>query len=222
MNGTVYVYRVINNIYYANISKPPYPPPIMITVNKLFRLWRQRKILTLPKLISYLGASVRTARRRLKAWGCLASFNHNGRFYTLPDIPQFDAHGLWFHQQIGFSRLGHLPQTLVALIHQAPGGLTAAQLGQILRLNPRSFLWQFHSHPDIQRLKHQGRFVYLAANPPRARAQMAQRTTPTCATLALPSPLEAVALLVEAIKHPKASPEQLCQRLRPSHPQITP
>jgi hypothetical protein len=191
-------------------------------VKKLFHIWRQRKVLTLPELTQHMDASVRTVRRRLKACGSLASFNRNGRFYTLPDIPLFDAHGLWFHQEIGFSRLGHLPQTLVALIHQAPGGLTAAELGHLLRLDPRSFLWQFHSHPDIQRRKHQGHFVYLAADPPRAQAQMAQRAAATSASIALPSPMEAIAILVEAIKHPKAGPEQLCQRLRPSHPQITP
>jgi len=191
-------------------------------VNKLFRLWRQRKVLTLPELTENLHASVRTVRRRLQAWSGLASFNHNGRFYTLPDIPQFDAHGLWFHQDIGFSRVGHLPQTLVALIQQAPAGLTAAELGRRLRLDPRSFLWHFHSHPGLQRRKHQGHFVYLAADPQKARAQMAQRTTAIRATAALPSPVAAVALLVEAIKHPRLSPEQLCRRLHPVHPQLTP
>jgi hypothetical protein len=191
-------------------------------VKKLFRLWRTRKVLTLPELTDHLHASVRTVRRRLKAWSSLASFNHNGRFYTLPDIPQFDPHGLWFHQDIGFSRAGHLPQTLVALIQQAPAGLTARELGERLRLDPRSFLWPFHAHPDLQRQKYQGHFVYLAADPQRAQAQMAQRTTAVAATVVLPAPEAAVALLVEAIKHPQLSPEQLCQRLRPAHPQLTP
>jgi len=191
-------------------------------VKKLFRLWRQRKVLTLPELTGHLDASVRTVRRRLKAWSTLASFNHNGRFYTLPDIPQFDAHGLWFHQDIGFSQAGHLPQTLVALVQQAPAGLTATELGERLRLDPRSFLWQFHARPELQRRKSQGHFVYLAADPQRAQAQMAQRTTPIRVTVPLPSAVEAVALLVEAIKHPQLSPEQLCQRLRPAHRQLTP
>jgi hypothetical protein len=194
----------------------------MDLLKSLFRRWRQRKVLTLSDLTDHLHASVRTVRRRLKTWRSLASFNFNGRFYTLPDLPQFDEHGLWFHQEIGFSRFGHLPQTLVALVQQAPAGLTATELGQRLRLDPRSFLWHFHQHPDLQRQKHQGHFVYLAADPQRAQAQMAQRTRSAQRTVALPSPVEAVALLVAAIKDPAASPERLCQRLRPAHPQLTP
>ncbi len=184
-------------------------------------LWQRKKVLTLPDFIRLLDASVRTVRRRLKAWMSLASFNKNGRFYTLPAIAQFDAQGLWFHDDIGFSRHGHLPQTLVALVREAPAGLTAAELGQRLRLDPRSFLWQFHQHPGLQRQKHQGRFVYLAADPQKAQTQMRQRATPATG-LAVPAPAEAVAILVVAIKHPGWSPERLCQDLRAAHPQLAP
>lgn len=187
----------------------------------LLNLWRRKKVLTLPDLLGRLQASVRTVRRRLKGWRCLASFNHNGRFYTLPDIPRFDPQGLWFHGEIGFSRHGHLPQTLVALVSQAPAGLTAAELGQRLRLDPRSFLWQFHQYPGLQRQKHQGQFVYLASDPQRAQAQLAQRAAPETA-VALPSPAEAVAILVAAIKHPRGDPERWCAELHAAHPQLTP
>lgn len=193
---------------------PPDLPP------DLLALWRRKKILTLPELLPRLDASVRTVRRRLNAWKALASFNQNGRFYTLPDLPRFDPQGLWFHGQVGFSRHGHLPQTLVALVSQAPAGLTATELGQRLRLDPRSFLWQFHPYPGLQRQKHQGQFVYLAADPHRAQAQLAQRTAPPTPG-ALPSPAEAVAILVATIKHPRWSPERLCADLHPAHPQLT-
>ena len=139
--------------------------PIRDTTALLLRRWRRKKVITLPELTKDLSTSVRTVRRRLKAWGALASFNHNSRFYTLPELPQFDELGLWFHRDIGFSRHGHLPQTIVALVRQSPSGLTAAQLGQRLRLDPRSFLWQFHQHPDLQREKHQGHYVYFATDP---------------------------------------------------------
>lgn len=187
----------------------------------ILRLWQRKKVLTLPELTQILDASVRTVRRRLKSWKSLASFNKNGRFYTLPQIPQFDEQGLWFHDNIGFSRHGHLPQTLVALARQAPAGLTAAELGQRLRLDPRSFLWQFHQHPGLQRQKHQGRFVYLAAESHQAKVQMARRADPET-TLVLPAPAEAVLILVAAIKHPDWSPERIGASLRSSHPQLTP
>jgi len=84
--------------------------------SSVLRRWRRQKVITLTQLCQGLQTSVRTVRRRLKEWQALASFNHNSRFYTLPDLPQFDEHGLWFYRDIGFSRQGHLPQTIVAMI----------------------------------------------------------------------------------------------------------
>jgi hypothetical protein len=186
----------------------------------LLRQWRRRKVFTLPQLMEQLPISLRTARRRLKTWAALASFNYNCRFYTLPDLPQFDEQGLWFHRDIGFSRHGHLPQTIVALVRQSPAGLTAAQLGQSLRLDPRSFLWQFHQHPELQREKYQGRYVYFAAEPSVAANQKAlRRAAPS--PLVLPSAEEAIAVLVQAVQHPERSPEQLAAHLQGSYPHLS-
>jgi hypothetical protein len=166
-----------------------------------------------------LHASLRTIRRRLKAWGALASFNYNSRFYTLPDLPQFDEQGLWFHQAIGFSRHGHLPQTIAALVCQSPSGLTAAQLGQRLQLNPRSFLWQFHQHPDLQRQKYHGHYLYLAADPIVAARQIALRSM-VLTPVRLPSAQQAIAILVQVIQHPDRSPEQLAAHLHDQYPHL--
>jgi hypothetical protein len=189
--------------------------------SSVLRRWRRQKVITLTQLCQGLQTSVRTVRRRLKEWRALASFNHNSRFYTLPDLPQFDAHGLWFYRDIGFSRQGHLPQTIVALVRQSPAGLTASQLGQSLHLDPRSFLWQFHDHPALQREKYQGHFVYFAAETALAAGQKAARRAALPQT-PLPPAAEAIAILVLAIQHPHDSPRQLCARLRPSHPHLTP
>jgi hypothetical protein len=194
--------------------------PIQDAAASLLRRWRRRKVITLSDLMDELKTSLRTVRRRLKAWGALASFNHNSRFYTLPELPQFDGHGLWFHRDIGFSRHGHLPQTIVALVLQSPGGLTAAQLGQHLRLDPRSFLWQFHQHPSLQREKFQGHYVYFASDPAVAARQKAVRSA-ALAPVPLPSAQETIAVLVQAMQHPERSPEQLAAHLRASYPQLS-
>ena len=77
--------------------------PFQDTAASLLQRWRRKKVLTLPELMEDLSTSLRTVRRRLKVWGALASFNHNSRFYTLPDLPQFDARGLWFLSLIHIS-----------------------------------------------------------------------------------------------------------------------
>jgi hypothetical protein len=193
---------------------PPHASP------PLFSRWRRKKVLTLSELMSGLGTSLRTLRRRLKTWGALVSFNHNSRFYTLPELPRFDEQGLWFHGDIGFSRHGHLPQTIVALVRQSRDGLTAAQLGHSLRMEPRSFLWQFHQHPDLRRVKHQDRYVYFAADTALFTAQQdLRRAAP--ASVPLPSAEEAIAVLVQAIQHPGRSPEQLAHDLHSVYPHLS-
>jgi hypothetical protein len=183
----------------------------------LLRRWRRKKVTTLAEIRQQLQASVRTIRRRLQAWGALASFNHNSRFYTLPELPRFDEHGLWFHRDIGFSSHGHLPQTIVALVLQSPAGLSAAELGQRLRLDPRSFLWQFHQHPSLQREKVGGLYVYFAADPVLASRQKALRS----AAAPLPSAEESVAVLVRAIHHPEESSDQLAAALQSTYPHLS-
>ena len=42
---------------------------------------RARKVLTIEQLASLLQSSRPTARRRLKAWNTLTSYNKNGRYY---------------------------------------------------------------------------------------------------------------------------------------------
>jgi hypothetical protein len=193
--------------------------PIQDAAASLLRRWRRKKVITLSELMEELRTSLRTLRRRLKLWGALASFNHNSRFYTLPELPRFDEHGLWFHRDIGFSRHGHLPQTIVALVRQAPGGLTAAELGQRLRLDPRSFLWPFHEHPALQREKYQGHYVYFAADPTLATRQKSVRSA-ALAPVSLPSAEEAIAVLVQAMQHPERSPEQLASHLHSTYPHL--
>jgi hypothetical protein len=186
----------------------------------LLRRWRRKKVFTLAEIKQELKTSVRTIRRRLQGWGALASFNHNSRFYTLPELPQFDEQGLWFHRDVGFSSHGHLPQTIVALVHQSPGGLTAAELGQRLRLDPRSFLWQFRQHPSLQREKGQGHYVYFAADPALAARQKAVRST-AVPSVPLPSAEESIATLVRAIQHPEESPAQLAAALHSIYPHLS-
>ena len=64
------------------------------------------KVLTIEQLVDLLKTSVITARRHLKKWETYTSFNHNGRYYTLPRIPQFDNNGIWKYQTILFSKYG--------------------------------------------------------------------------------------------------------------------
>lgn len=181
--------------------------------NKGIKFIRLKKVVTLIELTSHLNCSPRTVQRRLVAWGAINSFNGNGRYYTLSDIPEFDANGLWRYQGAFFSRFGNLPKTFVQLVANSEAGLTAAEAGALLGLRPSSFLWHFRDHPVVKREKHQGVYVYFASSPISYAAQKQQRNLIET-TVKLPAAFEAVAILVEKIKHPALSEEALSRRLR--------
>ncbi|WP_207309150.1 hypothetical protein [Desulfobacter hydrogenophilus] len=78
--------------------------------------FRQDKIMAIEKLAQLLQCSAITVRRRLKKWKTFTSINQNGRYYTLPEIPEFDDNGLWKYQFALFSKHGNLKQTIIELV----------------------------------------------------------------------------------------------------------
>jgi len=177
------------------------------------KAFRRRKILTLVEVAGLIRRTVHTARRWLKAQKVHRSYNKNGRYYTLPDVPTFDTNGLWHWRGVLFSRYGNLTKTVIELVRRSEAGLDATEVGERIGLAPRSFLSAFADHPGLRREKVQGHFVYYAADP-SLYSQQRQRRSLMGPTTREPSESEAVAILVEKIKHPALSVAALCRRLR--------
>ena len=181
----------------------------------------KKKIVTIDTLSSLLNSSSKTARRRLKQWKAYTSYNENGRFYTLPDIPEFDANGLWNYRSIRFSKYGNLKQTITKLIKISKAGLDAAEIHDILETSIRSYLTSLQTHPDIKREKNQGRFIYFSAieeefiNQKKCRIGMTR-------IVQLPKNIEAILILVETIKNPHLNFEALSLKLKEKDCYVTP
>lgn len=170
------------------------------------------KVLTLEQLVDLLQSSVITARRRLKKWEALTSFNQNGRYYTLPKIPQFDHHGIWKYQRILFSKYGTLKQTMIELLRRSETGLSAREVAQIVEIPSNSSIFsQLPRVSGIRREKDQGRFVYFSDQPETYQKQKSLLSRPPAA--ALPCDEEAVLILVQYIKHPHSGIEELAERV---------
>ena len=189
--------------------------------DKVLRLFRDKKVMTLAQLALQLQRCQRTAQRQLKQCQAINSYNKNGRYYVLLDVPSFDADGLWHWRGIFFSKHGNLTQTLVALVRNSKAGLNAAEMEELLGLSPRSFLSSFREHPDLRREKHQGCFVYFSSDQTIYEQQKNQRLT-MIRSAKLPSDIEAIAILVETIKHPMMSIEELCAELKKKRYQMLP
>lgn len=183
------------------------------TQDKGLKFLRIKKVVMLAELALHLHCSPRTVQRRLADWHAINSYNRNGSYYTLPDIPKFDANGLWRYRGAFFSRFGNLPETFVQLVANSQAGFTGAEAGDLLGLRPSSFLWSLRDHPALKREKHQGVYVYFSSVPTRHNSQRQQRSLMR-KTTKLPTDFEAVAILVEKIKRPALSNEALSLRLR--------
>jgi hypothetical protein len=174
---------------------------------KLISAFQENKCWMIQPLAERMNYSIPSVRRFLDRAGYFSSFSHNGKWYTLASIPSFSNKGLWFYRDIGFSRHGPLTHTLVNLVGKSPSGMTADQLGQLLRCRCHAILVQLCRKGKLQRQKYGGSYVYLATDPTRAEAQ--QKTLQMEHT---PLPAElAVHVFVAFIQNPGVDLKQLAK-----------
>ena len=169
---------------------------------------KKEKIFTLPKLVEILQCSSRTAQTKLKMWKTYTSYNQNGKYYTLPEIPIFDEMGLWRFKNVAFSRHGNLKKTIIHLVCASTSGLSGSELGKILGLAPQSFVHHFRNVTGIRREKHDGVYVYFSDESDVYNKQIQEKTSGTFPALAV-SAGDAVMILVAIIKHHGISMEEI-------------
>jgi hypothetical protein len=170
-------------------------------LGSVFKFLENAKVFTLQQVVSSLSCSTPTARLKLKRWKAYTSYNHNGRYYAMPTVPRFDNKGLWYYEDVSFSKYGNLKRTIVHLINSSPSGLTGSEIGALVRLDPRSFLHHVRDVEGIQREKIEGVYVYFSENPDTYREQLRDRSKVARSGEALLSDSDAVVILAALIKH---------------------
>jgi hypothetical protein len=183
--------------------------------DRLEKLFHRRKCWMLDQLAQALGYALISVRRFLKQIGYFRSYTHNGKWYTLREAPHFSRDGLWHHRGIGFSRHGSLTATIGYLVGHSPAGLSAGELSQKLQHPCHAVLTQLHHAGQLDRLQVAGQFRYLATEPQLNRRQRDQVTlVPSLRSPSALSTQAAVWVLVEHIKHPELSFEQIAAGLQ--------
>ncbi len=163
---------------------------------------KEVKTFKIGDLALKLGCSVPNARLKLKSWKTHTSYNQNGRFYTLPQVPEFSQHGLWRYKGIAFSKHGNLKKTIIHLVKVSLAGLSGRELGELLALSPQSFMHHFSKCPGMRREKHGGVFIYFADDDELYKRQRRRRCSDVSrSAVASISDSEAVMILVAIINH---------------------
>ncbi|MCP4373853.1 MAG: hypothetical protein GY797_37990 [Deltaproteobacteria bacterium] len=178
----------------------------------LKKMFQESKVLTLNQVSKIRDCSIRTVQRQFAELAVLRSYNKNSRYYTLPDIPQFNAHGIWWYRDIFFSKYGNLRQTVKHAIFTSEDGLSGNEIGDIVNLLPRSFMHHFREMDGVFREKHGGVYVYFSNDSTIYKKQKVKRILAN--DVKKINDAIVIKILVGYIKHPELSEEKLSTILR--------
>jgi hypothetical protein len=173
----------------------------------LKEIFIESKVLTLEQVSKMRECSIRTVQRQFAELAVYRSYNKNSRYYTLAGIPKFNTHGIWGYQGILFSKFGDLRKTVQHLIADSEYGLSGNEIGDIVGLQPRSFMQHFREMDGIFREKYGGVYVYFSDDP-TMYARQSHKRSQICEVKKI-SDAVAVKLLVAYIKFPDLSAEEL-------------
>ncbi len=139
-------------------------------------IFRKRPVADLEVLFAALDTRSRmSVFRRLREIGYFTSYTHTGRYYTLADIPEFDAYDLWRYETIGFSRYGTLKATLAHRVESEEAGCTHGELEALLRLRVYNSLLLLVRAGKVRRKAIGGTYVYVSIDEERAVKQLDAR-----------------------------------------------
>lgn len=177
----------------------------------LKEMFKEFKVLTLDHVSQTHECSIRTVQRQFAQLSVLRSYNKNSRYYTLPDTPKFNIHGIWEYRSIFFSKFGDLRGTVKQLILNSEYGLNGSEIGEIVDLLPRSFMHHFRGMEGVFREKYAGVYVYFS-NDPTVYIRQSDKRSQICDVQKIKDDV-AVKLLIAYIKHPELSAEELLASL---------
>lgn len=143
------------------------------TAKTLNNLIHRNRVVAMDDLFRALDTQCRmSVFRRLKEIGYRTSYTHCGRYYTLESIPKFDERGLWFYQDVGFSKSGTLKATIKTLVESGSAGFTHEGLEGLLHIRVHSTLWELVRENAIGREKLGGTYLYVSPSAEEGAEQL--------------------------------------------------
>jgi hypothetical protein len=147
------------------------------SIDMLRTLFVKNKVLDMAQLLKTLNTTARyTAFRYLRELNHITSYTHNGKYYTLLEIAQFDPNGFWYFGDIGFSVHGTLVNTLHQVITQSVAGKSNSELEKQCRVQVQAALRTLLQSKRIVRVKPGNRHLYVSADPSVSDHQIRKRT----------------------------------------------
>jgi hypothetical protein len=170
------------------------------TAKTLRSLFHRTMAVEINDLYRTLNTQSRTSVfRRLKEIGYRTSYTHAGSYYTLEDIPKFDERGLWFYQDVGFSKNGTLKATLKALVESGPAGFTHEELEGLLHIRVYNTLLDLVRENVVGREDWEGTYLYVSLSQEVAADQQKRRRDLRAGVVAPLPAATVIEILAEAL-----------------------
>jgi len=146
------------------------------SVEALRSFFHEHIIGTIKQLKDAIGTSVdMTVYRKLRQLSYHTSYSHQGKYYTLKELADFDSFGLWQFDVARFSKYGTLLKTAHKLIEQSDKGCSVSELRFRLGVDMKEALLQLYKEHQVYREEIAGRYVYFCSEPKRRRQQHLRR-----------------------------------------------
>jgi hypothetical protein len=180
-------------------------------------------VLTLQQLSQIFRCSRATILRRLAEHGYYSSYNHSGKFLTIPELAQFDSHGLWNYKTARFSKYGTLKETVAYLTHSSSQGMTHEELAALLAVRVHNTLLQLTREGTLGRQRIGPTFVYLHTQRASRSEQVRQRRATLAARPTVrPTSQQTIATLLQLIHDPQSTRQQIISRCQRGGVSLTP
>ena len=146
------------------------------TLDILKTLFKNKSVLDINQIYQAIKTTSRaTVFRYLKDLKHLTSYTHSGKYYTLPEIAQFDSDGFWHYGDIGFSSYGTLINTLSNVISMSESGKTNSELEKHFRIRVQESLRTLQGANKIGRGKIGSFNLYVNSDPNISTCQIKKR-----------------------------------------------
>ncbi len=181
---------------------------VLNIAEQIHQLLLKNTIMSLKQLRAELLDRARSSLfRDLKKLDLISSYTHTGQYHALTRLAKFDEDGLWFFQDVGFSRYGTLKRSLVYVITHSPAGMTHREMRKLFRVEVQKPLTALVSSNTVARQLLPSRIhVYLSADETSV-VQLERRLAigDQALNVALPAESIRIEILVEVIRAPQRS-----------------
>lgn len=120
------------------------------------------KACSFKDILKNIDCSLITLRRDIVQLKGITSYTHQGQFITIPGIPVFDEIGIWFYNDIGFTKYGSSLELIINIINKREKGITKELLEEIIGIKISQQIQVLLRRNKLNRVKVGNKYCYIS------------------------------------------------------------